>query len=68
MVPSTATNSRLAIEATALLMPEAIPICRSGTPLMTAVVRGATVIANPRPSTIIGSQEYPVVRRSRDAP
>ena len=56
MVPRTATNRRLAIEATALLMPEAIPIWRSATPLTTAVVRGATVIAIPSPRTIIGGR------------
>jgi 3-isopropylmalate/(R)-2-methylmalate dehydratase small subunit len=46
--PKIAIASRLASEATALLMPEATPACRSGTALITDVVSGATVIAMPR--------------------
>src|ERR1700682_1984957 len=53
-VPSTAITSRLATAATTLLMPEATPVSRSFTELMTVVVSGATVMAIPKPSTIIG--------------
>jgi len=42
---------RPATLATALLMPEATPACRASTAAITVVVRGATVMAIPKPST-----------------
>ncbi len=47
----TATARSPAIRATALLIAEAIPACSSSMAPSTAAVRGATVIANPAPST-----------------
>ena len=49
--PKTAIASRPATRATALLTPDATPACRGSTALITVVVRGATVIAIPNPST-----------------
>src|SRR5712692_5225948 len=49
--PKTAIARRPATLATALLTPDATPECRGSTALITIVVRGATVIAIPNPST-----------------
>ena len=50
-MPSTAMASRPAVRETALLMPEAVPACSVPTEPITAVVKGATLMAIPIPST-----------------
>ena len=57
MTPKTAIAIRPAVRATALLMPEAVPAWCRGTALMTAVVKGGTVIAIPMPSTIAAGKK-----------
>src|SRR5262249_23478201 len=52
-MPSTAIDNTPAILEVALLMPEATPARFPPTEFMTVVVRGATLIAIPRPSTRI---------------
>ena len=51
-IPRIAMASTLATRATALLMPEAVPARSWSTELITTVVRGATLIAIPRPRTM----------------
>ena len=50
-MPSTAMANSPAAREMALLIPEAMPTRFSGTAFMTVVVRGATLIAMPNPST-----------------
>ena len=52
-----ATAMRLAVCATALLMPEATPARSCDTELSTTVVKGATLIAIPKPVTVIGMRK-----------
>ncbi len=49
--PSTAIASSPATRETPLLIPEAIPTCRSSTELSAVAVSGATVAESPRPKT-----------------
>src|SRR4026208_639569 len=49
--PNTAIASRPAVRDTALFIPDATPACSSPTALITVVVKGATLIAIPSPST-----------------
>ena len=57
-----ATASKLDVRATALLMPEAIPVWSAGAEASTAVVSGATRIVSPMPNTMpppmISSQKF----------
>ena len=56
MVPSTATARRLATDATALLIPAAVPVWRAATAFSTVAVKGATVTAMPKPMISIGKK------------
>ena len=47
-----------AVRATALLTPDAIPARFDATEFITVVVRGATLIAIPRPRMTIGGQKF----------
>src|SRR5581483_7035023 len=49
--PSTAIASNPAVRETALLIPEAIPARFCRTEFITVVVKGATLMASPTPST-----------------
>src|SRR5436309_2957140 len=55
MAGRSATASRPATRATALLIPEAIPARLAGTAPNTAVVSGATTHDSPRPNTTTGT-------------
>ena len=55
--PNTATASKPAVRDTALFTPDAIPARLSCTAFITVVVSGATLIAMPKPSTMIAGRK-----------
>ena len=57
MSPSAAIPMSPAVRATALLTPEATPACETGTDPITAVVRGATKSAPPRPRIVAAGKK-----------
>src|SRR5678815_4619056 len=56
-MPSVAIDNTLAIRETALLIPEAVPASSSETEFITVVVSGATLVAIPKPRTVIAGKK-----------